>query len=139
MKKKLLVILCIVTIFATIGLVYAISLTTHYNMPQTATPPVSISASFTVNGQAWSNNTAISWGQLVAGANTMPIVVTNTGSVAISSVTISNTGLPAGWSETIAMGAPSGSNIPGTITLTADNSVTGTQSWSSSIILTSPP
>jgi hypothetical protein len=149
MKKKLLVILCIAAMLVTIGLVSAV-LTTHYSMPQTATPPAptpspsptpppaTISASFQVNGQSWTNNTAISWGQLVAGANTKSIVVTNTGTVAISSVTIINTGLPSGWSETLVMDSPSGGSIPGTITLTADASVTGTQTWYSSIILTSP-
>lgn len=34
-------------------------------------------------------------------------------------------------------GTPSGSNIPGTITLNADASVSGLQSWTSSIVLTS--
>ena len=149
MKKKLLVIICLFAMFATIGVVYAV-LTTHYDMPQTATPPAptaspsptpppaTISASFQINGQPWTNNTAVSWGQLVAGANTKPIIVTNTGNVAISSVSISSVGLPVGWTETIVMGTPSGSNIPGTITLNADASVSGLQSWTSSITLTSP-
>jgi hypothetical protein len=149
MKKKLLVLICMIAMLATIGVVYA-ALTTHYDMPQTATPPAptaspsptpppaTISASFQVNGQPWTNNTTVSWGQLVAGANTKPIIVTNTGNVAIASVSISSVGLPVGWTETIVMGTPSGSNIPGTITLNADASVSGLQSWTSSITLTSP-
>jgi hypothetical protein len=137
MKKKLLLILCIIAMLVTIGVVYA-AISAQYRMPQTATAPQTISATFQVNGQPWTNNTSISWGQLQVGANTMPIVVTNTGSVAISSVSINNVGLPTGWTETISMGAPSGSSIPGTITLTADTSVSGSQSWTSTITLTSP-
>ena len=149
MKKKLLVIICMIVLLATIGVVYA-ALTTHYDMPQTATPPAptaspsptpppaTISASFQVNGSPWTNNTAVSWGQLVAGANTKTLAVTNTGTVAIALVSISSVGLPVGWSETITMGTAVGSTIPCVITLNADASVSGLQSWNSSIILTSP-
>jgi hypothetical protein len=150
MKRKLLIIICLFAMLATIGVVYA-ALTTHYDMPQTATPPVptpspsptpppaTISASFQVNGSPWTNNTVVSWGQLVAGANTKTLAVTNTGTVAIALVSISNgVGFPVGWSETITMGTAVGSTIPCVITLNADASVSGLQSWTSSIILTSP-
>jgi hypothetical protein len=136
MKKKLLVILCIAAMLVTIGLVSAV-LTTRYSMPQTATAPVDLSplATFTINGQAWTNDTTISWGQLQLGANTKSIMIVNAGPVALvpSGITMTTTGLPVGWSETLTLGTPTGAGIPGTITLNADASVSGPQSWSSVI------
>ncbi|MBE3141216.1 MAG: hypothetical protein IMZ53_11640 [Thermoplasmata archaeon] len=136
-NKKIILPITILLIFAVSGLAYA-SLTANYSLPQTATAPIGASATFTINGQPWTNGTAITWGQLVIGVNTIPITVTNTGSVAITSINIVNTGLPAGWTETIALGTPSGSSIPGTITLNADASVTGQQSWASVITISGP-
>jgi hypothetical protein len=140
MKKKTSILVIITIALISIGTVYAaaIALSAHYSIPQTATAPIGVSASFTINGQAWTNGTSISWGQLQLGTNTMPLTVTNTGSVVIATVTITNTGLPNGWTETITMGTPIGSTIPGTITLNADASVIGTQTWTSTITLTSP-
>ena len=139
MKKKILVILCIATLMITLGTVFAL-LTTTYNMPQTATPPADLHplATFTIAGQPWTNGTAISWGQLVLGDNTKSILITNAGPVALNplGITMVNTGLPAGWTETLVLGTPTGSGIPGTITLHADASVTGVQSWSSVISIT---
>ena len=133
----MLIAICIVAMLAAMGVVYA-AISTHYNMPQTAIAPFGVAATFTVNGQAWTNNTSIDWGQLQLGDNTMPIIVTNAGSVAIASVTMNSVGLPSGWTETVVMGVPSGSGIPGTIILHADASVSGSQSWISTITLTSP-
>jgi hypothetical protein len=139
MKKKILVIICMLTMFATIGVVYAV-LTTQYSLPQTALAPVDNSplATFTINGATWTNGAAINWGQLQLGRNTISILVVNAGPVALtpSSVTMTTTGLPSGWSETLTMGTATGAGIPGTITLYATASVTGSQSWSSVINLT---
>jgi hypothetical protein len=135
--KKAIICLAVVALFASFGFVYA-SLTAHYNIPQSAIAPVGASASITINGQPWTNGTAISWGQLQMGTNTIPITLTNTGSCAINSVIISNTGLPTGWTETITMGTPSGSSIPGIITLNADASVSGSVSWTSVITISGP-
>ncbi len=137
MKKKAVIILSVLAMFSLSAFAYA-SLTAHYSVPQSAIAPVGASTTITINNQAWTNGTAINWGQLQMGTNTVPIVLTNTGSCQIASVTIQNTGLPAGWSETISMGTPSGSSIPGTITLNADASVQGTQSWTSVITISGP-
>lgn len=136
-NKKTIAILAAICLSSLLGIACGV-LSTQYSMPQTATAPVGASASFTIDGEAWVNGDSIDWGQLQIGANTKAISVTNTGSVAIASVTISSTGLPAGWTETITMGTPTGSSIPGTITLTADASVTGSQSWTSVITISGP-
>lgn len=145
MNKKHIVIILVLAIVIGISIGAVLALyTKDYTLPQDAIAPLPtatpnpVSATFTINGQPWSNNSPIHWNQLQWGDNTMPITVTNTGSVAIASVSISSTGLPAGWTETITMGSPTGATIPGIITLHADASVTGTQSWTSTITLTSP-
>jgi len=138
----ILLIIASIVIAVIVAIGYA-SYSRQYSLPQTATapspspPPNPVSATFTVNGQQWTDGTAINWGQLVNGDNTIPITITNTGSVAIASVSISSVGLPQGWTETITTGQPSGSTIPGTITLHAESSVSGTQSWTSTITLAS--
>ena len=137
LNKKSLAILATICMLSVLSVAYA-TLSTQYSMPQTADAPIGASATFTVNGQPWVNGQSIDWGQLQIGANTKPITVTNTGSCAIASVTMTSTGLPAGWTETITLGTPTGSSIPGTITLTADASVTGTVSWTSVITVSGP-
>jgi hypothetical protein len=139
MKGKMLVVLCIIGMLVGVGVAWAAVLSAQYRMPQTALAPVGAAATFTINGQPWTNNTAIDWGQLNFGDNTKSIVVTNAGSVGIASVTLTSVGLPSTWTETITMGAPAGGGIPGTITLHADASVQGSQSWVSTITISSPP
>jgi hypothetical protein len=144
MKRKLLIFIIILGIST--GIIMgsiAATLMHSYSLPQTATPPSPtptpnpVSATFTINGQAWTDGTLIAWGQLQNGNNVLPITITNTGSVAISSVVLSSPTLPSGWTEVFTQTSVSGDTIFGTITLHADASVTTQQSWTTTITLNS--
>jgi hypothetical protein len=63
-----------------------------------------LSASISIDGQQWNNGTAIDWGTLTPGVNTIPISIQNNGTAPITSITLvpdSANALPSGWTETI--------------------------------------
>ena len=143
------VVLGIITLCVSVGAVVALAgLSNTYNGPMTGsgptpspspTPTPTLSASFLVSGNSWTNGTAVNWGNLVLGANTKTISLTNTGNTVIQTVSITTSGLPSGWTLGLNIAGPIavGGNANGVLTLTTDGGSPGAQAWAFTITVTS--
>ena len=79
------------------GVAYALT-TLVYKMPMKAKIPISVETY--VEGQAWTNNTAVDWGNVTPGQTyTKTLDIHNTGTATIT-VTFLVSNLPSGWSLT---------------------------------------
>ena len=130
--------------FCVVGLLVGLALgqviiSNSYQLPQTGHIAANMNATLTINNVAWTNGTSIDWGALTAGqSKTMSVQITNIGTIQINTITLTTTGLPNGWTET--MSSLSSPLIPtlqvtGTLTLNvAGNATSGSYSWNSYII-----
>jgi uncharacterized membrane protein len=118
------------------GLVTAqnVLLSNTYKAPQTAHVDSTFTLTITLDGVAWTNNTAIDWGTVTPNSTpTKTIIFTNTGTVPISTISLVISGLPIGWIEampSLTTALNPGQQATGTIQLTVpNNAIAGDYSW----------
>jgi uncharacterized membrane protein len=101
----------------------------------TATVATQGSVAITINGQAYTDGTPISWSTVNWGSNTKTIIIQNNANTALTP-SIVNTNLPSGWTLTLSLdqAIAAGQSGTGTLTLTVPTSTaSGDYLWSSAI------
>lgn len=135
MRKKNIFFLVLVCALSAITLVSALTVLSVFTIPMQATVATQGSVAITINGQAYTDGTPISWGTVNWGTTTKAITIQNNANNVLTPSLV-NTNLPAGWTLTLSLNQPiaAGDTATGTLTLTVPTTATATDySWSSAI------
>ena len=136
-SRRVTFVLAVLIVLAIASIAYA-AVTLYYSMPMSAT--VSAAVEIYVDGEKWSNNTEICWGNVMAGESyNKTLSIRNLGGCNVTVVfTVEN--LPTGWALTF-----TGNNtvvkpqtwLNGTLTLTVPaNATSGEYAWNCHLQIT---
>ena len=136
-SKRVSFVLAVLIFLAIASIAYA-TVTLYYSMPMSAT--VSATVEIYVDGEKWSNNTEICWGNVTAGESyNKTLSIRNLGGCNVT-VTFTVENLPTGWTLTF-----TGNNtvvqpsawLNGTLTLTVPADATsGEYAWNCQLQIT---